>query len=160
LGIDLACRAAHVASLAGPDGTLVWRGRSFYTRPADLEKLWRDLACDDPAELTVVMEPTRNAWIPVAAWFRRRGARVVLVPTTQSASLSRFLCKGSSCCCSNLEVAVDAFGVDEGELGQSLFPVRHDLSLDEPAGGLAFAGGLAGFLGAVTSAFVLDGADR
>ena len=75
-------------------------------------------------------------------------------------SLSRFLCKGSSCCCSNLEVAVDAFGVDEGELGQSLFPVRHDLSLDEPAGGLAFAGGLAGFLGAVTSAFVLDGADR
>lgn len=81
MGIDLACRAAHVASLAGPDGTLVWRGRSFYTRPADLEKLWRDLACDDPAELTVVMEPTRNAWIPVAAWFRRRGARVVLVPT-------------------------------------------------------------------------------
>ena len=47
----------------------------------------------------------------------------------------------------SLEVAVDAFGVDEGELGQSLFPVRHDLSLDEPAGGLAFAGGLAGFLG-------------
>ena len=37
LGIDLACRAAHVASLAGPDGTLLWRGRSFFTRPADLE---------------------------------------------------------------------------------------------------------------------------
>ena len=33
----LACRAAHVASLAGPDGTLLWRGRSFFTRPADLE---------------------------------------------------------------------------------------------------------------------------
>ena len=37
LGIDLACRAAHVASVAGPDGTLLWRGRSFFTRPADLE---------------------------------------------------------------------------------------------------------------------------
>ena len=37
MGIDLACRAAHVASLAGPDGTLLWRGRSFFTRPADLE---------------------------------------------------------------------------------------------------------------------------
>ena len=93
LGIDLACRAAHVASLAGADGTLVWRGRSFYTRPADLEKLWRDLACDDPSELTVVMEPTRNAWIPVAAWFRRRGARVVLVPTTQSADLRAYYSK-------------------------------------------------------------------
>ena len=92
MGIDLACRAAHVASLAGPDGTLLWRGRSFFTRPADLEKLWRDLACD-PAELTVVMEPTRNAWIPVAAWFRRRGARVVLVPTTQSADLRAYYAK-------------------------------------------------------------------
>ena len=55
-------------------------------------ELWRDLACD-PAELTVVMEPTRNAWIPVAAWFRRRGARVVLVPTTQSADLRTYYSK-------------------------------------------------------------------
>ncbi len=34
LGIDLACRAAHVASLAGPDGRLVWRGRKFFSRTA------------------------------------------------------------------------------------------------------------------------------
>jgi hypothetical protein len=27
----------------------------------------------DPAE--VLMEPTRNAWVPLAAWFRRHGAR-------------------------------------------------------------------------------------
>ena len=46
-----------------------------------------------PAELTVVMEPTRNAWIPVAAWFRRRGVRVVLVPTTQSADLRAYYSK-------------------------------------------------------------------
>jgi hypothetical protein len=39
--------------------------------------LWADLDCD-PAELTVVMEPTRNAWAPVAAWFKRRSAKVVL----------------------------------------------------------------------------------
>jgi hypothetical protein len=31
----------------------------------------------DPAEVLVVMEPARNAWAPLAAWFRRRGARVV-----------------------------------------------------------------------------------
>jgi hypothetical protein len=29
----------------------------------------------DPAEVLVVMEPTRNAWVPLAAWFRRHGAR-------------------------------------------------------------------------------------
>jgi hypothetical protein len=28
----------------------------------------------DPAEVLVVMEPTRNAWVPLAAWFRRHGA--------------------------------------------------------------------------------------
>lgn len=92
LGIDLACRAAHVASLAGPDGTLVWRGRSFFTRPADLERLWRAVGCE-PAELTVVMEPTRNAWVPVAAWLRRRGVKVVLVSTTQSADLRAYYSK-------------------------------------------------------------------
>ena len=47
----------------------------MFTRPADLDKLWRDIDCP-PGELTVVMEPTRNVWIIVAAWFRRRGARV------------------------------------------------------------------------------------
>ncbi len=39
------------------------------------------------------MEPTRNAWAPVAAWFKRRGAKVVLVPTTQSADLRDYYSK-------------------------------------------------------------------
>ncbi|GAB3061420.1 hypothetical protein GCM10027053_24640 [Intrasporangium mesophilum] len=92
LGIDLACRAAHVASLAGPDGSLAWTGRTFFTRAHDLEQLWRDVDVE-PGELTVVMEPTRNAWAPVAAWFKRRGAKVVLVPTTQSADLRSYYSK-------------------------------------------------------------------
>ena len=92
LGIDVACRAAHQASLA-VDGKVVWRGRKFFTRPADLEKLWADLDLSDSAELTVVLEPTRNAWIVVADWFRRRGAQVVMVPTTQSADLRAYYSK-------------------------------------------------------------------
>lgn len=92
LGIDVACRAAHQASLA-IEGRLVWTGRKFFTRPADLEKLWADLDLEDPAELTVVVEPTRNAWIGVAAWLRRRGAKVVMVPTTQSADLRAYYSK-------------------------------------------------------------------
>ena len=92
LGIDVAVRAAHQATLAR-DGATVWRGRKFWTRPADLERLWSDLDLDDPGELTVVLEPTRNAWIVVAEWFRRRGARVVMVPTTQSADLRKYYSK-------------------------------------------------------------------
>ena len=92
LGIDVACRAAHQATLAR-DGTTVWRGRKFSTRPPDLERLWSDLKLADPADLTVVVEPTRNAWIVLAEWFRRRGARVVMVPTTQSADLRKYYSK-------------------------------------------------------------------
>src|SRR6478736_2180043 len=59
LGIDLACRAPHVESLADDQGRLVWTGRTFQSRVRDLEALWADLGCD-PGELTVVMEPTRK----------------------------------------------------------------------------------------------------
>jgi transposase len=45
------------------------------------------------ATLTVVMEPTRNAWVPLAAWFRRHGATVIMVPPEQSADLRDYYSK-------------------------------------------------------------------
>ena len=39
------------------------------------------------------MEPTRNAWVPLAAWFRRHGAAVILVPPEQSADLRDYYSK-------------------------------------------------------------------
>jgi len=39
------------------------------------------------------MEPTRNAWVPLAAWFRRRGASVVLVPAERSSDLRAYYAK-------------------------------------------------------------------
>ncbi|WP_222870609.1 IS110 family transposase [Micromonospora sp. MP36] len=90
LRIDIACRAAHQASLADEQGRFVWAGRRFRTTPSDLARLWAMLpAGTDPADVLVVMEPTRNAWVPLAAWFRRRGARVVLVPPERSADRAR-----------------------------------------------------------------------
>ena len=92
LGIDVAVRAAHVATFT-EDGVTRWRGRAFFSRPGDIDRLWADLALTDPSELTVVLEPTRNAWIVVAEWFRRYGARVVMVPTTQSSDLRKYYSK-------------------------------------------------------------------
>ena len=37
--------------------------------------------------MTVILEPTRNAWVPVSAWLQARGATVILVPPEQSADL-------------------------------------------------------------------------
>jgi transposase len=90
LGIDVAVRAAHQATLAR-DGKTVWRGRKFMTRPDELERVWADVGAEE--EVTVVLEPTRNAWIVIAEWFRRRGAKVVMVPTTQSADLRKYYSK-------------------------------------------------------------------
>jgi transposase len=92
LGIDVACRADHQATLA-VDGRPVWRGRRFRSSSVELDRLWVDLGVDDPTELTVVLEPTRNAWLVLAQWFRSRGARVVMVPTTQSADLRKYYSK-------------------------------------------------------------------
>lgn len=94
LGIDLACRAAHQASLADEQGRFVWSGHRFRTTPSDLDRLWDMLPTGtEPADVLVVMEPTRNAWVPLAAWFRRRGAKVVLVPPERSADLRKYYAK-------------------------------------------------------------------
>ncbi|MGW4411903.1 hypothetical protein ACWEJ6_48380 [Nonomuraea sp. NPDC004702] len=62
LGIDIACRAAHQASLADERGEFAWSGRRFRTTAEDLERLWAMLpAGTDPSTVTVIMEPTRNA---------------------------------------------------------------------------------------------------
>jgi len=58
---------------------------------ADLDRLWA--AIPAPAAVTVVLESTRNARVPLSAWFRRRGARVILVPPEQSADLREYYFK-------------------------------------------------------------------
>ena len=94
IGVDIAVRAPHQASVADERGELLWSGYRFRTSPADLEQLWSRLPSRVAAdEVTVVMEPTRNAWVPLAAWFRRRGAHVVLVPAERSADLRAYYAK-------------------------------------------------------------------
>ena len=85
MGIDVACRADHQASLADERGEFVWSAWKFRTTPKDLERLWAKMPAG--AEVVVVMEPTRNAWVPLAAWLGARGAKIVLVPPEQSADL-------------------------------------------------------------------------
>lgn len=91
LGIDVACRADHVASLADEDGRLLWQGRRFRTTVAELTELVEGLGTGE--DLTVVLEPTRNAWVPIAAHFLATGARVVVVPPERSADLRRYYSK-------------------------------------------------------------------
>ncbi|WP_415954548.1 IS110 family transposase, partial [Streptomyces sp. KLOTTS4A1] len=91
LGIDVACRAPHRATCTDATGEIQFSGRRFTTTPDDLERLWDGLPSTD--DVIVIMEPTRNAWVPLAAWFQHRGAKVVLVPPEQSADLRDYYSK-------------------------------------------------------------------
>ena len=82
LGIDVACRADHRASLADDRGEFLWSSWRFRTTTVDLERLWAKIP--DGARVTVILEPTRNAWVPLAAWLKARGATVVLGATRNS----------------------------------------------------------------------------
>src|SRR5690348_2781991 len=94
MGIDIAVRAPHQASLANERGELLWSGHRFRTTAADLHALWARLPQElQAADVTVVMEPTRNAWVPLAAWFRRQGANVVLVSAERSSDLRAYYAK-------------------------------------------------------------------
>jgi transposase len=94
MGIDIAVRAPHQASLADERGELLWSGHRFRTAASDLERLWARLPeGTSPSQMTIVMEPTRNAWVPLAAWFRRQGAQVILVSVERSADLRAYYAK-------------------------------------------------------------------
>ena len=75
LGIDIAVRAPHQASLADERGQLLWSGHRFRTTAADLERLWERLPTDHlPENLTVVMEPTRKIVSSVIGVFEAMSA--------------------------------------------------------------------------------------
>jgi transposase len=90
LGIDVASVEHHRAALADETGRLIWSNRRFVTTSAHLEALWRAVRAAGDLPVTVVMEPTRNAWVPLAAWLRARGATVRMVPPEQSSDLRKY----------------------------------------------------------------------
>lgn len=95
VGIDVACREAHRAALADDTGTIVWSNRKFSTSTDQLQALWAAVCAAQPAAgppvpVVVVMEPTRNAWVVLAAWLRERGATVQMVAPEQSADLRKY----------------------------------------------------------------------
>jgi transposase len=90
LGIDLACRESHRAALADETGKILWSNRRLFTTSVDLQSLWTAVRAAGDVPVLVVMEPTRNAWVPVAAWLRARGADVRMVPPEQSADLRKY----------------------------------------------------------------------
>src|SRR4051794_22832796 len=90
LGIDVASVEQHRAALADESGRLLWSNRRFRTISGQLEALWAAVRAAGDGPVTVVMEPTRNAWVLLAAWLRARGATVRMVPRVWPAGRRKY----------------------------------------------------------------------
>lgn len=80
LGIDVACRAAHQASLADGSGRFAWCGGGSARPWLTWSRLWQSVPGGVP--LTVGWSP-HATWVPLVAW---SAAAVIMVPG-QSADL-------------------------------------------------------------------------
>ena len=65
IGIAIACPAVHRAACTNATGSLLWKNVRFRTSPEDQEALWQRSRLGE-ANITVVREPTCNAWVPLA----------------------------------------------------------------------------------------------
>ena len=82
----------HVAAGATGSGEVKRSGVRFRTAVEDLMSLMARVP-NDATEIVVVLEPTRNAWVPGASWFRRHGATVLVLPPEQSSDLRAYFHK-------------------------------------------------------------------
>jgi transposase len=93
VGIDLAVRGCHVATILDEKGEVIGAPIRFRHRPRDLEKLTRKIRKGLPSEgqVLAVLEPTGMAWFPVAYWLRRAGCTVICVKGQRVKALRRYL---------------------------------------------------------------------
>lgn len=92
IGIDLAVTSAHKALVVDDRGGSCGGVISVHSTPEELQALLdQALESSGPQEpVRVVMEATGLAWLPVANFFRQRGAVVYLVNPRESADLGKY----------------------------------------------------------------------
>ena len=93
VGIDLAIRGAHVASILDERGQSMGSPIRFRLTPVDLEALVRKVreGLGPGDEVVAVLEPTGMAWFPVAQWLTRAGCTVIRVKGQRVKALRRYL---------------------------------------------------------------------
>jgi transposase len=122
VGIDLALRSAHtaVAKIAGEEA--FHRLTSFHTHPEQLAALVNSVErlAGPEACIEFIMEPTSNAWFPVARWLKLRGFEVYMVRPEKVADLRRYLSKHTKSDTIDAKTLASMNRFD----GDDLFPVR------------------------------------
>jgi transposase len=93
VGIDLAIRGAHIATVLDAHGAVIGTPLRFHTTYKDLKRFVRvvraGLAKDD--RVLAIMEPTGMSWFPIAQWLARAGCTVIRVKGQRVKALRRYL---------------------------------------------------------------------
>lgn len=93
VGIDLAIRGAHIATVLDGNGAVLGPPLRFHTTYKDLKRLVRvvraGLGKDD--RVLAIMEPTGMSWFPIAQWLIRAGCTVIRVKGQRVKALRRYL---------------------------------------------------------------------
>jgi transposase len=93
VGIDLAIRGAHIATVIDAQGEVLGAPIRFHTTYKDLKRLVRvvraGLGKDD--QVLAIMEPTGMSWFPIAQWLMRAGCTVIRVKGQRVKALRRYL---------------------------------------------------------------------
>jgi len=92
VGLDLAVTGTHKGVVMTERGEYVSPVFTLRTQPEELEKLLARAGegADANEAVTVVMESTGHAWLPVSAYLMERGVTVYVVNTQQVVDLRRF----------------------------------------------------------------------
>lgn len=93
VGIDLAIRGSHVATILNERGDMVGPPFRFRLTRKDLHQLIQQVRAGLTREdrVLAVMEPTGMAWFPVAHWLTRAGCTVIRVKGQRVKALRRYL---------------------------------------------------------------------
>ena len=121
IGIDLGVTSAHTACVVDGAGGVICKRQARPTLES-LSGLEAAALAGAPPEtrLSVVMEPTGAAWLPVAVFFIRRGHLVYRVSSAKASDLRKFLVRHAK---TNAIDALDA-GQDPLHRPQGLDPSR------------------------------------
>lgn len=93
VGIDLAIRGPHVATIMNGNGEVIGSPIRFRLRHKELERLIKLVRKDlQPSDKVIaVMEPTGMSWFPVAKWLQRVGCEVIRVKGQRVKALRKYL---------------------------------------------------------------------
>jgi transposase len=92
IGIDLGVTSAHTACVVDGTGGVICKRQARPTLESLSALEHAALVGAEPnTQLSVVMEPTGAAWLPVAVFFIRRGHLVYRVSSAKASDLRKFL---------------------------------------------------------------------